>query len=468
MPSHTSNPDTAIKESVVNPSESADRLSVESRETDQPLSCPSTPPPRELSQEELARLVFSENFNRVCDAEIVTVSGPAIMPDIDSKTPSSTHADIAYESLGGGISGKVVGWFCNDLNTSAVVKKGDIPSLKIEFEAGKKVDPKFFIPAKRYVENGSDQALISFDEKGEFDLMSLFESNDKFSVLTTQFVVRLFNLLNSAFVSLSDSRNCHRDIKPENLVLMKDGELKIIDLGMFCSMNDRVDRLCGTEIYGSLWVGLQMTLNKKGLSRLMGDMKAEEMHYDYGSIACVKLLYATALYRKSYVHRNRALSSIINHSTYFFMNDFIQKRQALFGASAQLILACKDLSSQSLIPHYQQCFLKVRDNYQRCIASLTAMQRLLKDHSSSPDSKTLGLLLSDAQSMIQEELEEFSRYMDRLLFPSMTQVAPQSSSSTATIFTTGTKRPASCENNDSSLQSDSSPSGSIDAKKSRR
>ena len=80
----------------------------------------------------------------------------------------------------------------------------------------------------------------------------------------------------------------------------------------------------------------------------------------------------------------------------------------------------------------------------------------------------MGLLLSDAQSMIQEELEEFSRYMDRLLSPSMTQVAPQSSSSTATIFTTGTKRPASRENNDSSLQSDSSPSGSIDAKKSRR
>eukprot|EP00493_Phyllostaurus_siculus_P002418 UN02431 len=58
--------------------------------------------------------------------------------------------------------------------------------------------------------------------------------------------------LTAGLQHLHDFNYVHRDIKPENIMLMDDGTVKILDLGLSCrleNMTDRKKTVCGTEGY---------------------------------------------------------------------------------------------------------------------------------------------------------------------------------------------------------------------------
>jgi len=68
-------------------------------------------------------------------------------------------------------------------------------------------------------------------------------------------LLRAKNILKQLILGLQhlhDFNYVHRDIKPENIMLMDDGTVKILDLGLSCKLENMTDRkktVCGTEGY---------------------------------------------------------------------------------------------------------------------------------------------------------------------------------------------------------------------------
>ena len=379
-----------------------------------------TPPVTPINLEELGR---SPGFQKASNG--IVVRNPAA----NNQIISSSISNRTYQKIGQGGYGCVVGVYDNFGSSSrhctGVIKQGEYHSLRSEFFAGKLVDEKFFITARRFTPITKKLALLEFSQKAEFDLLTLFESPKNFALINIDFAWRLFAFLDLVNHSLIARNLCHRDIKPENIVVMANGDFKIIDLAMLSQLNERVMTVAGSLDYCSLWVALQQSLNERAKVGLIKTLRANEMSYDSASIACVKVLFSTALYL-SYFE-----ASSITHkhcsAVKYFVSDFSIKRKALINSATKLIIS--RFSKQGLVDYHSSLAnyensLKVLSNYIARINS-HCYQLTLNTAKSNADTNfkpedlfRLNDLLKNAKEAIQVECEDFGIFITKENFRS--------------------------------------------------
>lgn len=89
---------------------------------------------------------------------------------------------------------------------------------------------------------------MEYCEKGE-----LFDYINNHGALSIDMAAKIFKQMHSAIAYLHENGIAHRDIKTENILLTKDYDAKLIDLGManYCkeSKNMMLSTFCGSPCY---------------------------------------------------------------------------------------------------------------------------------------------------------------------------------------------------------------------------
>lgn len=101
--------------------------------------------------------------------------------------------------------------------------------------------------------------IICYYENFEFEnkevlVLEYFEGKELFDYIgqPVQWLIPIFEKIAKGLEYIHDANIAHRDIKPENILVDKNGDVRIIDFGFACCLEDEVCKCDITEQPGSL------------------------------------------------------------------------------------------------------------------------------------------------------------------------------------------------------------------------
>lgn len=164
-----------------------------------------------------------------------------------------------------------------------------IERFKLEFNTCKNLSHPNIIKTFDYIENSESIGFTMEYIPGK-TLDTFIETNPKKSVDET---INIFSQLLLALEYLHSLKITHRDLKPENLILMPDGTLKVIDLGII----KRTDRAGFTN--PSLMLGTPQYLSPEYITQGRHDHRSD--------------IYAVGVILFEFITGNRYLADLDGH-----------------------------------------------------------------------------------------------------------------------------------------------------------